>query len=285
MSNDIVIEDIFDPIPCSERNSSEKTNEINNPYSFKSFLDNKGDKDLSFDKIDLFSVASNCDNASVKFPNIGIQSIAPKNDATIQSNSTQPKIYNEIQDNPFSFKHFLQSEQHQSNSDLLVENSSFEQNTPFPELLNLRNENSELTKENLSLLMKLQYLEKENSSLILKLDNLQRKDSEESKALNAVICNVEHNLDRATRRALTAEKRLDNLNAELFKLKMEMNSKIREFYSEQTQSIGSKIRIASTEAEYMLNQMLTGVGNLRQISDILESLPRLYDPIDSKNIV
>ena len=207
------------------------------------------------------------------------------NDTPIESLTTNSKVSDEIHDNPFSFKRFLQSENSQSNQELLLENGSSEQSLSLLDLTKLRDENSELKTENFSLLMRLQYLEEENSSLIVKLEKLHRKDSEEAKSLNTVIYNVEQNLITSNKRALTAEKQLERLNAEYLKLKMGMDSKICDFYCKQTQSIGSKIRIASTEAEYMLNQMLTGVGNLRQISDILESLPKVYEQSDSKNIV
>ena len=285
MSKNIFSEDLCGIISSSEENSSDNTVNINNPYSFQSFLDVKCDKGVSFDNIDRFPVSSDYDGASSKLPYIEILSMPLKIDSPIQSLPTEPKISNEIQDNPFSFKHFLRTEYPQSNIDLLIENSSSELNISLPEHSKLRNENSELKNENLSLLMKLQNLREENSSLILKLEKLQKKDSEEAKALNTVIYNVEENLCRANKRALIAEKRFENLNSVYLKLKKGTDSNIRDFYCEHTQSIGSKIRTASTEAEYMLNQMLTGVGNLRQISDLLESLPKLYEPIDSKNIV
>ncbi|GFG36422.1 hypothetical protein Cfor_07000, partial [Coptotermes formosanus] len=134
---------------------------------------------------------------------------------------------------------------------------------------------------------RVQYLEQE-------LLSVRSKEHEETATLEKAIEQVEDNLKRTTRRAVTAENCVSKLKEELDLVMSELTllrQENREFRCRQTgagtsgeldnelqsQRLAKELRMAAGSAEQLLRQLLTGVGNLRVIASTLESSHRIQD--------
>ena len=139
----------------------------------------------------------------------------------------------------------------------------------------------EIRLANLNLIQELKQSKIDNEILRKRIEVLHNKELEESKALESVILQIESRLDKANKRAFNAESKLAQIDKE-FSFKSNHDSNIKEFYERETSKAATKIRLASTEAEYFLNQLLSGASNLRNLADFIESIPRIYDPKSSE---
>jgi uncharacterized membrane protein len=134
---------------------------------------------------------------------------------------------------------------------------------------------------------RVQYLEQE-------LLSIHSKEHEETTTLEKAIEQVEDNLKRTTRRAVTAENCVSKLKQELDLVMSEMTllrQENREFRCRQagastsvdmdkelqSQRLANELRMAAGTAERLLRQLLTGVGNLRVIASTLENSSRIQD--------
>ncbi|XP_067000777.2 uncharacterized protein l(3)04053 [Anabrus simplex] len=133
---------------------------------------------------------------------------------------------------------------------------------------------------------RIQMLEKE-------LLTMQSKESEETASLEKAIEQVEDNLKRSTRRAVSAESQVSKLKQETKILMSEIAQLRREnrelrsgqgassvpifSQEQQTQRLSHELRAAADSAEMSLRQLLSGVGNLRVIASTLENLHRIHD--------
>ncbi|KAI6648761.1 Serologically defined colon cancer antigen 3 [Oopsacas minuta] len=287
MSMDSVLDEIIREGSNITTDTLEDQISSDNPFSFQSFVCKKADPNLYQKEFDHLpeSEASSKDISRLKSIST---TEAANNFATPES------TFNSV-DNPFSYKKFIQPQYSVPKTlaalplaSTNVDYSDIFQNTQnnvfnsSDGILKPNSEDSDLKIENFSLKRQIQDLEGKNLSLSVKLQELQLKDSQETKALEQVIHNVEDHLAKANKRAILAENRFEKLNSEFSRFKRQNKHSLREFYQEQTQAISAKIRISGIEAEHLLNQMLVGVSNLKQVADLLESLHQVYEPIDSQ---
>ncbi|XP_075225462.1 lethal (3) 04053 isoform X2 [Lycorma delicatula] len=124
-----------------------------------------------------------------------------------------------------------------------------------------------------------------NELLESELSSLRSKEYEDTAGLEKMIEQVEDNLKRTTKRAVTAESRVSKLKAEvklltneLIELKSQNTSKGTK---PKVQRVACELRAAANSAERSLRQLLGGVDNLRLIASTLENKNQIEeDPTD-----
>ena len=296
MSEKTFSQDLFESNILNEK-TNEKMTHSTNPFSFQSFIQNKRVEKSLTEFTDPYvdrEISCCLEQCVLKSTNKQYIDNIPGQDVDFseqKENKSDDDVHLEnvpaIFDNPFSFKKFKKSQLTfsdkcsesppqigilQSNEDLLICPTYTEKDHII-----LHKENLHLRKSNFQLLKEVEQLHGKNASLSEKLYKLQQKDSEESKALEQVIKNVEANLDKANMRALSAENEFEKISVDYARLKVLNNVKLHEFFEQQAISASAKLRLASTEAEYLLNQLLLGAGNLRQSADFIESMHKVYE--------
>ena len=291
MSDKLFSRDLFEPIIVNEK-IVESLAPSTNPYSFQSFIDNKKVEKSFTGATGLNSEQqySFCEDQCLKQPIdiISHQEIHFSDENQFSNGDLNLGILSTTHDNPFSFRRFqnshlafsdinshlvsLNTGNIDDNEDLLTSPTSKDN-----DFFTLQKENSDLRKSNFELLKEVEFLHKKNASLSQKLCKLHQKDSKEAKALEQVIKDVEANLDKANMRALSAENELDKVLGDYTKIKNSSNVKLHEYFEKQTERACTKLRLVTTEAEYFLNQLVLGVGNLKQTADFIESMHKLYE--------
>ncbi|XP_063234573.1 endosome-associated-trafficking regulator 1 [Bacillus rossius redtenbacheri] len=123
---------------------------------------------------------------------------------------------------------------------------------------------------------------------------LRSKEHEETTTLEKAIEQVEDNLKRTTKRAVTAESTVSKLKQEIKMLTWELSSLQQENdrlrtgdagasgpylvpSERQSQRLAQDLRVAAGTAEHSLRQLLSGVGNLRIIADTIENMHKIQD--------
>ena len=275
--SDNIFQDLFESNNLNEK--IESVNDSSNPYSFQSFIENK--------KVDQFTEVTRVNNEQQSantqpdvIPDQGFD-FSDETKFASDDNLSVDK-FSDTEDNPFSFRRFQKSQLSGVDNPSNCANSKNEDLLNCPiytenEYTELQKENSVLTKTNIQLQKDVALLNRKNVLLSQKLNTLQKKDSKEAKALEQVIRDVEASLDKANFRALTAENNYEQLLKDYAKLKTLCNLKLQEYFEQQTERACAKLRLASTEAEYLLNQLLLGVGNLRQTANFIESMHKAYE--------
>ena len=125
-----------------------------------------------------------------------------------------------------------------------------------------------------------------------KIKELINNEENENKTLEMVVQQVEKNLLKTTERAVKSEKNCEALNNELNELKLKLkilsqeNLILKKNLLNNNQDIMDsindivfKLNNASDTAEKSLNSLLGGVGSLRLIANILESLGKIKETI------
>ncbi|XP_064640847.1 endosome-associated-trafficking regulator 1-like [Lineus longissimus] len=154
-----------------------------------------------------------------------------------------------------------------------------------------------LQEENRTLSQKLhesrQVAERESNrvtTLLSEMQILQKRESEETAALENMVQQVEANLQITTKRAVKAENTIVKLRQEIKGLQNQVGSLTAEKIAscsgdpylddmrDKTQYIATQLSSAAQNADQSLRQLLSGVTNLRLMSDILQNIGKLTVP-------
>jgi hypothetical protein len=272
----------------SELNDNKKTKKTAvepNPFSFKNFL-----------QVDTLSTST----APTPSPTTSSASrlLLPGIDDDTQQTTT----------NQFSFKNFIKDE---NNFNILPPPppppppppSSTTTTTDHFILPELENENLSLNDLKNDLNIKNKVIE-DQRSLITKLQQrikvLKEKEFNDNKALEDIIQKVEENLVITTKRATESEQKVDQLKQELKTCKQKAallateNFKLKNVDIEQEMAkemerdqllkdFSNQLQSSAMTAETSLKQLLTGVEQLRLLSQRIDSFGKIYTLINNEN--
>ncbi|CAF0717622.1 unnamed protein product [Brachionus calyciflorus] len=210
------------------------------------------------------------------------------------------------QSNPFSFKGFVQTEPDIDLPDISSElpeppglNSLSVNDLPCeidiydPTSLPAINDDTENLKEELNFSKETIYKQQNKiAKLEKRLTELEKKEESEAKTLELLVQQVENNLEKATARAIEAERKVELLKQELSQMKSQMNqlktenlvlkngnANNRNLFL-KINGIASELNGAAFSAEKSLSFLSKGVESLKIIASNLESLEKLSEVFD-----
>ncbi|KAL3860219.1 hypothetical protein ACJMK2_010374 [Sinanodonta woodiana] len=156
------------------------------------------------------------------------------------------------------------------------------------ELKRLREENSNLRQLLQESQQKLTAESARVAELVCEVETLKRKEVEETAAMEKVIQQVEENLTTTTKRAVSAESNVAKLKQEVKTLQAQVSSlqentvlqsgdKGLTDIKERTKYVSEHLSSVAATAETSLRQLLSGVENLKLLSQVLTSVDRFTE--------
>ncbi|CAH1780336.1 unnamed protein product, partial [Owenia fusiformis] len=147
---------------------------------------------------------------------------------------------------------------------------------------NLAKENAELKKSLLKAEEKSHLDSQRLAELQLEVKRIKKRESEDTKALEEMMQQVEANLQSTTKRAVKAEGLVAKLKEDIQVLQQE-NAALRsgdlgiESMKEKAKYASQQLSTAATGAEQQLKQLLTGVDQLKMLSQILSTIDKFTE--------
>ncbi|XP_019741311.1 serologically defined colon cancer antigen 3 homolog isoform X2 [Hippocampus comes] len=188
--------------------------------------------------------------------------------------------------NPFSFREFLRTKNHDRDQDLVDDRGRHEDASVWE----LREENISLRRAIMELQRTSDANERRVEALEEELAQRQQQEQEEARDLDNIVHSVERNLHEMTKRALRAENGMSKMKAELQQLQEELERTRREnvkLKSDERDVITAMKRNANLASDYLdktathahssISRLLEGAESLHLVSQLLRSIHKMTD--------